>query len=857
MSDRLLPIGALSHIGWRSLIRHPLQSALMIVGIMLGVSVVVAIDLANQSASRAFDLSVESVAGRATHQIVGGPSGIDETIYADLKRAGLINSAAPIVSEYVRSPELGDQPLHLLGVDPFEEAPFRSYLVGEGNLSLDQLMIALTEPNTVLLSTDLANEFDLQVGDKITLLVAGREHQVTLAAMLLPADDLSRRSMQGLILADIATVQELTGRIGKLDSIDLILPEQSELPIERIENQLPAGAHITPVAARTGTVQQMTKAFRINLTALSLLALLVGLFLIYNTMTFAVIQRRPLFGTLRCLGVTRGEVFSLVVSEALIVGSIGSVLGLGLGVFLGQGAVQMVTQTINDLYFVVTVRGIQLPVESLIKGMVLGVGTTVLTAAVPAWEAASVPPRAALSRSGLESTAQRAVMITAMAGVVTALGGVGVLLWPTNDLVISFIGTFGVILGIAMLTPAVMVALMRAVAPITARAWGVLGRMAPRGVVGSLSRTSIAVAALMVAVAVTIGVGVMIRSFRNTVVIWLEQSLQGDIYISVPGGTASTPSAPIDPQIIEALRTSPNIARVDELRATTVDSPYGYVDLSAFNNPDEPDEAIYYARDLPVDAIWEAMEEDEAVLVSEPLARRLNLPKNGGVLKLYTDEGEHVFPIVAIYYDYASSEGTVLMAESVYRRWWHDQEVTALALRLNEGTDVDAVVNELKQVLNPIQRLSINANQALRNEVLTIFDRTFAITSALQMLATLVAFIGVLSALLSLQLEKQREFGVLRAVGLTTRQLWHLILLETGLMGAVAGLLAAPTGYILSLILVYVINRRAFGWTLQMQITPEPFIFALIVAVGAALMAGLYPARRMSQMQAADAIRFE
>lgn len=857
MNDSLFPSATLWHIGWRSLIRHPLQTVLMIVGIMLGVSVVVAIDLANESASRAFDLSVESVAGRATHQIVGGPAGLEEGVYASLKQVGVIDAAAPVISEYVLSPELGDQPINLLGVDPFEEAPFRSYLASDGDVPIDQLVAILTVPNTVLISSDLANAFDLEIGDQMMLVVGGREKQAWIAGLLQPSDDLSRRALQGLILADISTVQELTGRIGKLDSIDLILPEQSTAQIARIEAVLPDENRIMPVEARSGTVQQMTKAFRINLTALSLLALLVGLFLIYNTMTFAVVQRRPLFGTLRCLGVTRREVFSLVVSEALIVGIIGSLLGLGLGVLMGQSAVQMVTQTINDLYFVVTVRSIQVPIESLIKGALLGITATVLTAAVPAWEAASVPPRAALSRSGLESKAQRAVMITAIGGVITAMLGVGVLVWPTNDLVISFIGTFAVVLGIAMLTPMVMTGMMRLAAPLTARLWGVLGRMAPRGVVGSLSRTSIAVAALMVAVAVTIGVGVMIRSFRNTVVIWLEQTLQGDIYISVPGGNASTASAPIDPAVLDALESFPEIARIDPLRATTVDSPYGPIDLSAFDNPDEPAESIYYARDLPVEDIWDAMQNDGAILVSEPLARRLNLPKNGGKLTLYTDEGEREFRIAAIYYDYASSEGTILMARQVYQRFWNDDAITALALRLEDDAEVDPIVGELKEALNPIQRLSINPNEALRSEVLTIFDRTFAITGALQMLATLVAFVGVLSALLSLQLEKQHEFGILRAVGLTTRQLWQLILLETGLMGSVAGLLAAPTGYVLSLILVYIINRRAFGWTLQMLITPQPFVFALIVAVGAAVLAGIYPAQRMSRIEASDAMRFE
>ena len=195
---------------------------------------------------------------------------------------------------------------------------------------------------------------------------------------------------------------------------------------------MPADAQIVPVRLRSGALAQMTAAFRTNLTALSLLALVVGMFLIYNSMTFSVVQRRPLFGTLRCLGVTRGEIGVLVLGEAVMVGALGSLLGLGLGVILGQGAVQAVTQTINDLYFVVTVRGIAIPVASLAKGALAGVFATVAAAALPAWEATTVSPRQALTRSGLEETARRLVPLTALAGGIGIVLGGALLAVPTR-----------------------------------------------------------------------------------------------------------------------------------------------------------------------------------------------------------------------------------------------------------------------------------------------------------------------------------------------------------------------------------------------------------------------------------------
>lgn len=849
----------LLNVGWRYLLRHPWQSVLMIVGITLGVAVMVAIDLANVSASQAFDLSTEAVAGRATHQIVGGPQGLDESVYVALRRAGLANdgiASAPIISDYVSSPQLGNRPVQLLGIDPFAEAPFRNYVTDGQNVPVAQLTAFLTQPGAVLLSRDVADRYGLEIGAPLELTVGGYQRAAFVAGMVQPTDNLSRRALDGMLLADISTAQELTGRIGKLDRIDLLVPEGGDALLARLQAMLPETVTVQPVAARSGTIEQMTAAFRTNLTALSLLALVVGLFLIYNTMTFSVVQRRPLFGTLRCLGVTGNEVFILVLAEALVIGVIGAVLGVVLGVFMGQGAVRAVTQTINDLYFVVTVQGVAAPVSSLVKGAVLGVVATVLAAAPPAWEAASVPPRTALSRSGLESKAGQAVKAAALASLMLMATGVVLLALPVRGLVTSFAGTFAIIIGIGMQTPLVTKLLMDATTPVSSRLGGVLGRMAPRSVVNSLSRTAIAIAALMIAVSVTIGVSLMVGSFRYTVVAWLSQTVQGDVYISPPSATASSNTGIIDPAASTIVRGWPGVERVDSLRSVTVDSPDGPLQVAAVDNPSTGDERLFVASDGPPEAVWEAMQAG-AVMVSEPFANRFNLPKSGGEVTLDTPGGPRTFPVAAIYYDYASSQGTVMMALPLYQSLWNDDAITALALRLAPGVDADQITRQLQDALANVQSLIVQPNQALRDEALVVFDRTFAITGALQLLATLVAFIGVLSALLSLMLDKQRELGILRAVGLTGRQLWRLVSLETGLMGAVAGLLAMPTGLVLALILIYIINRRSFGWTLQLQLSPEPFIQALIVAVVAALLAGIYPAYRMTRMATSDAMRFE
>lgn len=848
---------SLFKLAWRTLLSHPLQTGLMLLGICLGVAVAVSVDVANASASRAFDLSVEAVVGRSTHYISGGPNGLPESAYVDLRRAGLEIPMAPILSQLILSPDLGDIPLQLMGIDPFAEQPFRSYLYSdETQASVEQIGAFYSVPGAILISTDLATQYGLSVGDTIQLNISGQSQSGYIAGLIEPRDALSRRALQNLVLADISTVQELSGRLGILERIDLILPAgNQEAAFAQLQSYLPEGAQILPAEGRSQAVEQMTSAFRTNLTALSLLGLVVGLFLIYNTMTFSVVQRRQVFGTLRALGVSGREIFILVLGEALLVGLIGSALGILLGVLLGRGAIDQVSQTINDVFFTLTVREVSLPASSLIKGGLLGMAATFLAALVPAWEAAKSPPRRILSRSQLELISGKLLGRAALGGALMAAVSAGLLASVELSLTASFACTFGVTIGLALTTPWITQKIMPLTARLLGSLIGPLGRLAPREVAASASRTSPAMAALMVAVAVTIGASLMVGSFRGSVINWLDQILSNDIYGSVAGASLAEPDVAIQPELIERVESWPQIESVHLLRNIEVDSPYGPITISANNNPNDGNEQVYFAKQVSGDEVWAAIQAG-AVMISEPLSNRLDLHM-GDDLVLYTPQGERSFPIVAVFSDYTSSRGTVNMWLENYRQIWGDQSVTAFSAKVETGADIDAIVAEMQRGLNQVQFLNIRSNAGLRVETLEVFDRTFLITNALQVITTGVAFVGVLSAMLALQLEKQRQMGILKAIGLSLRQLWALTLLETGLIGAVAGLLALPTGYVVAQILLQLINKRSFGWTLQMQLEADPFIQALLIAVAAALLAGLYPAYRASRRSAADAMRFD
>jgi putative ABC transport system permease protein len=408
--------------------------------------------LANGSASQAFALSSDSIAGKATHQIVAAPGDLPTSLYEQLRVEVGLTDIAPVVTELVLLKNAGDLPLQLLGIDPFAEPPFRTYLGdGRGQLSFDALLSLLIEPNTVLLPQALAEQYHLAPGDTLTLLAGGQTKTVQLVGLLQPGDELSQRALNGLILADISTAQEVLDLVGRLSHIDLILPPQADP--QPILDRLPVNARLQQAALRNQTLNQMTAAFELNLSALSLLALIVGMFLIYNTISFSVVQRRPVLGTLRCLGVTRREIFGLVLTEALVLSALGAVIGLGLGVILGRGLVGLVTQTINDLYFTLTVQSVSLSPLTLYKGLVAGLAAGLLAAFVPALEATTVPPNSALKRSLGEARMQRLIPGLAAASVVMMLAGWTLLNLASRSLPLSFTALFIILLGSAFLSP--------------------------------------------------------------------------------------------------------------------------------------------------------------------------------------------------------------------------------------------------------------------------------------------------------------------------------------------------------------------------------------------------------------------
>jgi putative ABC transport system permease protein len=828
------------------LLRHPLQLALALLGIGIGVAVIVAVDLANASARKAFLMSMDAVTGEATHQVIGGPRGIDESVYVRLRVEEGIRTIAPIVEGTVR---VNETSFTLMGVDLFAEREMRTFTGQARTAAADAageslFRDLLTRPGAVTMAKSTADAFGLQIGQDFEVRASGRSYDATLIGTLSEED----LGLQNLLVTDIATAQTWLDSIGRLTRIDTRIPDADDVALARLESALPEGLRVLTAAGRTRTTAEMSAAFMTNLAAMSLLALLVGLFLIYNSVSFTVLQRRALIGNLRALGVTRGRMLLLILVEAAVVGSIASVLGVLIGILLGDRLLVLVSQSINDLYFRLNATDVMVSPVSIAKGLVAGVGASLAAAAVPAIEAMSFPPRLTMVRSSLEKRTGRLLPRVALAGLLTMLSAVAVLILSGRNLVAGLLAVFLLIFGFALCVPLAVRAASAVLARPASRIGGMPARMAVSGIGESLSRTGVAIVALAVAVSATIGVSVMVDSFRGSVDEWLQQTLQADIYAGVQRGS-------LDPGLLDDIATLDLVEAFSTSRRVQLEDAGGRTQLIAIRMA-PGGYAGTEIVDASPDEVWPAWEQEDVVLVSEPYAYQHEVSR-GDVVQLPTDYGQKSFEIAAVYQSYDINASAMLMSRTVYDRHFDDDGVDSIGLYLSGDADPETVMARIGEISAGRQEIRFNSNARIRELSLEIFDRTFIITDVLYWLAVGVAFIGILGAMLALQLERGRELAVLRALGMTPSQLGGLITTQTAVIGLLAGVAAVPLGIMMAYVLIEVINRRAFGWQIDMSIAPDILLSAITFAIVAALLAGIYPAFRAARSQPAAAMREE
>lgn len=805
----------------RPLRRDPLRTALTILAVALGVAVVVAIDLASDAATGSFQSSMETLTGKTDLEILAN-GGVDEIWIGRLAALPVNARFAPAIETQLDQPSIGSVTVY--GVD-----------------------LAGLPQDAAIVSSVLSKRLGLALHSPLTLPIGRFTVERVVDAG--PAEFLA---------IDIAAAQKALNRYGKLDRIDVTVERGEDFSRveDAIRKLLPPGYLIEKPGVRSEENQRMLRAFRWNLRVLSYISLVVGAFLIYNTISVSVVRRRAEIGILRAVGASRFTVFTVFLAEAVILGLAGAALGIGLGRLLAGGTVGLIAGTVNALYTTSRPAAVALTAAEAGTGIIAGVAVALLSAFAPARQAMEVPPTEAMSRGAHEHHArlhwQRALWGAVILAILAALAAQAVPIGgkPVGGYVAALLAVGAA----ALASPAVVLAANRLTAFAVRRR--VESLLAGRSLAASLSRTSVVVAALATAIAMMASVGIMVASFRETVTLWLDVQLRADLYVAPAGRVVAGEYPPLPAAALPILASTPGAAAADFFHALEFHYHGERATLGAGNL--DIVRRFGRLRFLPGqdrDEILNSLPGQDRAIVSEPFANKHGI-RAGDRLTLPVGARNIVVTVAGVYYEYSSSQGFVLLDQSTLLKYLPGQPATNAAIYLKPGVDAASVQRGLQRRTAGLG-ISINLNQSLRRNAIVIFDRTFAITWALEAVAIVVAMLGAANSLLALVLDRRRELGLLRYLGASSRQLRGMILVEAAFLGILATAVGLALGFALSLLLIFVVNKQSFGWTIQFHPPVNLLAGALLLVWCVTVLAGLYPARVAARLDPIDVIHEE
>ena len=833
----------------RPLATDPVRALLTVAAVALGVAVIVAVDLASEASMGSFRSSLESLQGSASYEItqVGG---IPDTVYGELARLAEPLAFSPRVEGFARLPATGEE-VPLFGVD----------LVGDTRLGSAGAMrrpgiSGLTDGRSVWATASLG----VSPGETLELVAGDRRLELEVQGVL----DSGSATAARFVLMDIAPAQRALGRIGRLDRIYVYTQEdergQGDARDWRavLAPLLPPAASILPAGTGTEDSRRMLGAFRWNLRMMSYATILVGAFLIYNTISAYIVRRRQQIGIARAVGASRSMVRAAFLFEGAVFGVLGVAAGLVLGRLLAIGAVDAVGQTVSSLYVSSTPGEIAFRPWTVAVAVVAGIGVSVLSAWWPAREAAGVAPTDAMAGATLDYEVHTAShRFTVAAAVLAVLAGVCCLIPPVGRIPVGgYVALVCLIGAAAMISPRVSTVVLGFCGRWLAAPFGVVAGIAARGLAASLGRTSVIVTAMAVATALIVGMAVMVGSFRETVVNWVEYRLQADFYLSPAGGGGRGASSTMSEAVAARLEAVPGVVDVGHYRTYPIryrDTPatLGLADVALYDRHS----GIRFLEGPAPEAIWPQLAAGDSVIVSELFSYRHDVHASDTIrLPLGAEAVE--MQVAGVFYDYSGERGFVVGDRDALLEHLSDPRVSSLSVYLDPGADFERSREALVRAVSGLE-VVVTPSRILRERSIEIFDRTFAITYALELIAVFVAILGMAEALLNLVFDRRVELAQLRMHGASMGQIRGLILMQAGLLGLTACLLGLVLGAAWSQVNLLVIHKQSFGWSVQLH-WPVAFLAAALGLIFvASVVSGLYPARIAARLNPVEVLRGE
>ncbi len=843
----------------RPLWRDPFRTGLTTLGVAIGVSVFISIQLANHQTLLSFSQSLDLVLGKADAVVTAEGMPFDETHFKKLLPLRQWIKAYPVIEGYGVE-QSSSEVVEVLGTDLLQDSGIRDFSMKTTANDLAGLLPLILDPKSIILPGKFIPGTQFEPGQPIHFLIGGRVETLHVNAVL--EDKGIARALNGnFALMDIAGAQLLFDKIGKLDRIDIEFKNDDGFDAnrDRLREVLPPFLRIDRPERKNSQVEKMLRAFQYNLSALSFVALLVGLYLIYNMISLSVVRRRMEIGALRAMGATPFLVGVIFLLEAGIIGAVGSALGIGLGYGLAQLSLDAVTVTVNNLYLPSHAAEIEFHWDRTGPWFVLGLGLSIASALIPARDAATTPPTIVMRRGSYDLKVFRGNRKLTQSGLaVFLLAALCSQLPPVARFpFFGFLAVALLILGLSLFAPSALLLTRDLTRGVCKKLFYGEGLLACRNLAQNVGRNAICVSSLAIAFMMVISMGIMVHSFRQTVVVWIGQTLKADLFVRAQAGRNIDYQYTLPVDRVEALRAIPGVKAVDLFRAINI----SYEDEPAILAAGDFTALSRYGqlviKEGPATQTLAGLTVDQnRAIVSEAFSLKHNLSP-GDRVQLHTPKGPLSLEVAAIYYDYSQERGYVIVDRTTFLKYYGDPNVNSFVVYLDDPSHLPRVRAEILKRVGIDHRILVRSNSELKQEVLNIFDKTFAITYSLEIIGAVVAMLGLFNTLISLIIERKREIGILRFIGAFREQVKKMILVEAGLLGLLGSVMGLIAGVIVSYLLIFVINKQSFGWTIQVFfpygfLAGATLIFWLISG-----LAGLYPARIAARLDPQKAVRVE
>jgi putative ABC transport system permease protein len=856
----------LTTISWRHVRRHRLRTCLTFLGMALGVAVIVAIALVNRSLTTSFQSAIEQIAGKAVLQVSNSESGFAETLFPTIRDTDGVADVAAAVDGFLPVSGVRSERLYVYGVDLLTDYAMREHqFVGDG-FGFDSALDFIAQPDSIALTESFARRYGLKIGASITLNTS-RGKQVYRIRALLQETGTARVFGGNFALMDLPAAQAAFGKEGKLDIVDITVEagESIDAVQARLRQRLRGLADAERPKKRGEQIESLLTSFRVGLFFVSLIALFVGFFLIYNTVAVSVVQRKRELGTLRCIGMRRGELLRLIVAEALLLAVCGAAIGCLIGWALAQAALLAVGETVHNLFSSIGLSGSSLSPRELGLALASAIGVALFAALHPALDAIRISPlenaRQALWRpvfDGRKSWATRLGIISFVSAL-AMIGAAPLVSGPVRQFSMGVAGMLVFLLGLAFFSPLIIHHAVRCFWRCSFRVPGVSWaetRLASDSLRRNPFRSAITVATLIISLAAIFTIAAFVNSVRGSLLAWVDQMVTADIIISSGARTAGPRNVSLREEPAAGLRALPGVKTVDLYRLVRANYQGRPIVVESFSAV-----ASASVRTLPMAqgngarALRE-MAEGKGAIVSESFQTRFEKNVNDSI-ELITPSGPATFKVLAIYVDYSSDIGSVLIDRALYKKYWRDELVDAFDLWLEPGVDMAALVERIKNDYGERYQLFISTHRELKDAVVRIMEQSFVVNYAVEIVAIIVAIFSVINTMLASVLDRSREIGVLRAIGATQAQVRRMVMLEAASMGLIGGVLGLFAGSVMAYHHVVYNTKLLTGWTFQFYYPYGIAGFSVLAAVLLCGLAGWGPAKQAASTPIVTAIGYE